>query len=703
MTSKAFHLKAGSPVLPAFFLIFFVWDNLSADSLARWTFENGIVDQLYSATSPEGYAPEEAVVDIAAGRLLMGAPNAAEASSKLRDKAHTIGGGGANCLDVAGWTETADPHRYVEISLQPASGSALFLDQITFQHGGNGVSTVVPERLDVSVRIGTGEWQPIADGLPVPYDDGSIPENPGTFHVSVFSGHPALQGITETVAFRFFAHGAGLPTSKWRIDDLTIHGTVQAPPPTPPGHVFEGVQIDPALPIGGLYHDERMNNAQPIITRSMFAALGVDAQGDNINGACVVRLPEWLDPADRADPSAVYYLYFAHHSGNYIRMAWAADIEGPWTLYRTGSSVPVGTRGVLDLGGDDRLEPGNGIVVSKHIASPDVLIDEENQQFVLFFHGPTNLPGPTPSPGYTGSQPQRTLVATSANGLNFNLPSEGGQPGHGVLPVSLGLFYFRVFEVDGRLHAFSNRGVMYRAPLGQDPFRPPAGFDYTTDYWELEPAPELLYTFQRSATGNVEEPRHVDYLYLPDGIRVFYTQVYGTPERVLAADISFNGSNDWTNWTIDQADPFEILAPEPAWEGGNNPDLGPSQNGSASDGEHAMRDPYLFADNGRLFLLYSGGGEDAIGLAQLTELPAGFHATGIKPATSEGWWNLDLVNGRPALSRIRAELSTTALGPDDFAPATEQVLLDRGNGSYRLKVRVEGSPQRLFIRARGEP
>ena len=101
------------------------------------------------------------------------------------------------------------------------------------------------------------------------------------------------------------------------------------------------------------YDAVRLNNGQPIIDQDMFSDLGVSDEGENINGPSLIRLPDWISTRDRADPSAVYYLYFAHHSGDYIRMAWASELSGPWTLYQTGSSVRVGDRGVLDNGGRD--------------------------------------------------------------------------------------------------------------------------------------------------------------------------------------------------------------------------------------------------------------------------------------------------------------------------------------------------------------
>jgi len=82
----------------------------------------------------------------------------------------------------------------------------------------------------------------------------------------------------------------------------------------------------------------RLNNAQPIIYEQMFTDLGAtENERYNLNGPSVMRIPDWIAPEYRADPDAQYYCYFAHHGGDYIRMAWAVNIEGPWKLYDVGS------------------------------------------------------------------------------------------------------------------------------------------------------------------------------------------------------------------------------------------------------------------------------------------------------------------------------------------------------------------------------
>ena len=236
----------------------------------------------------------------------------------------------------------------------------------------------------------------------------------------------------------------------------------------------------------------RLNDSQPIIDQAMFTAVGVENDGANINGPSMIRIPDWIPPSERADPSAVYYLYFAHHDGAYIRMAWAADVEGPWTLYQIGSQVPIGDRGVLDNGFMD-LDLGMGVVIEEnHLASPDVLIDDENQQIIMYFHSGS-------STFFNGNEinSQNTWVSTSDNGLEFL---------DNIRPVRLGPSYFRVFSHGGELYAVDNSGTPRRALDPANPWEPPADYysgDTISRLWETN----ANNTFQDAITETLGVPR----------------------------------------------------------------------------------------------------------------------------------------------------------------------------------------------------
>ncbi len=346
----------------------------------------------------------------------------------------------------------------------------------------------------------------------------------------------------------------------------------------------------------------RLNAGEPIITEAMFVAAGATGrEGRNINGPSIIRVPDWIAPENRADPSAVYYLYFAHHGGNYIRMAWAEHIEGPWHLYNIGSGVSVGSRSVLlDLGSDDQINIGNNITVYNHIASPDVHADDANQRIIIYFHGPTTYDGRNIG--------QRSFVATSSYGLDFS---------GGIEPVILGGNYFRVFEYGGTMYALDNRADVYIAPDQNDPWTPPEGFDFSSTLWTRSPNDP----FENDLVGTGLLVRHTAVHLIGNTMQVFYSRIGDTPERIQMStiDLSVGDCNLWDS----TYPPEEILQAELLWEGG---DILPraSSGGSAPENVNQLRDPHVFGDiDGRLYLSYCGRGEDAIGIARLEPVAAG--------------------------------------------------------------------------------
>lgn len=361
---------------------------------------------------------------------------------------------------------------------------------------------------------------------------------------------------------------------------------------------------------GEVFYTRRMNGELPIIDEAWMIAQGATAaESDNINGPSCIRIPSWVAPGDRADPSAVYYLYFADHNGDFIRMAWAVNLEGPWTGFRMDAALPLEDRGVLSLGSDGEITPGNGIVVDGHIASPQVFVDDVNQKFVMYYHGPSEHNG--------NDKGQSTVVATSADGLNFNLPADGGQADHGTKPVILGESYFRVFQQDGRFYAFSNTGDLWKAPV--DPFLPPAGYDYSKDYWDRGPNP--FVDGVRAQGWPLIRPRHFGVLKRGNILYTILSYKEDRPEQLKMATFDFDelpeGYNSWAPRFPEQ----ELLSAQSGWEGGQFPPRA-SQSGAQAGGVNQLRDPGVFVDSdGRTYLFYCGQGETAIGLGQLVSAP----------------------------------------------------------------------------------
>ena len=407
----------------------------------------------------------------------------------------------------------------------------------------------------------------------------------------------------------------------------------------------------------------------PIIDRSTFE--NVDGTGfenssiiieDNIDGPSVIRIPDWIPVSERVHEDAVYYTYFAHHGGDNIRLAWSASITGPWNLFNAqGSNAPerawgvngnnTGTltpgSGVLDLDLNDsfdELTPTDGslVGVNRHVASPDVMVDNANQRIVLYFHGP-QMGDPNN---------QKTFVATSKYGLNFN-PATGqgpenrgfqGEVGRGLREVIPGESYFRIFEVGGQTFAYSNNAELWQAPVFNDVgevntlsnadseggwWNPSAGFDVRNHWWDqVSIANNPLQQFYLSIGEGATDPRHLA-IYTrthrdssDTNIYAFYSAKFDTPERILLTVIdTANGSTNPADWSA--VEQTEVIEPELEWEGINN-ELLTSQSGRAT-GVQELRDPYVFEDDkgtvdtadDELFLFYTGAGEEAIGVARL--------------------------------------------------------------------------------------
>ncbi len=312
---------------------------------------------------------------------------------------------------------------------------------------------------------------------------------------------------------------------------------------------------------------------RPIITPDLHPSLGV-----NIQGPSLIRVPDWVEGALGA-----YYLYFADHKGHYIRLAYADDLLGPWTVHPPGSlqiadshflteppevapDVAERLRASQERRGVPMSHDGLFEATTPHIASPDVRVDDANRRIVMYFHG------------LDGVSTQVTRVATSPDGIHFE-----------ARPERLGRTYMRVFRHDDYTYAMSMPGQFYRSrdPLG--------GF---------EEGPRLF-------NPNM---RHAALLKRGNTLLVFWTEVGEVPEHIKLSRIDLSG--DWMTWKDTPG--VEVLQPELAWEGADAP-LEPSVRSTAYGHVNQLRDPAVFEDpaSGRVFLLYAVAGESGIAIAAI--------------------------------------------------------------------------------------
>lgn len=278
--------------------------------------------------------------------------------------------------------------------------------------------------------------------------------------------------------------------------------------------------------------------------------------GDNINGPCLIRVPAWV-----VNPLGKYYLYFGHHSGKYIRLAYADSLEGPWKVYEPGTL---------------RLEQAPGCMA--HIASPDVVIDDQAKQLRLYFHGPSR-----------SGEGQKTFLALSSDGIHFKASSE-----------ILGIFYWRVVAENKGWFAMAKGGLMYRSTTGLTAFQEGPN-----------PFPQSV---GRAKEANTPGPRHVALDRVGERLWVYYSNIGDAPEHISRVFIDTQA--DWKTWKVSEAQ--EVIKPEEIYEGVKLP-LTRSHAGETKVKEHALRDPAIFKEDGHTYLLYSVSGESGIAIAELIQ------------------------------------------------------------------------------------
>ena len=341
---------------------------------------------------------------------------------------------------------------------------------------------------------------------------------------------------------------------------------------------------------------------RPIITVDNSPRLQQLAEAEgyiNINGPSMILVPDWVE-----HPLGKYYLYFSHHKGGFIRMAYGDMPEGPWTVYEAGvlslegSGFPVNSVPQLTpeagfaelwqnfsiyivrdvvlaiykaLVTDQQTRQERGIALSQdktpHIASPELVVDHDNQRILMFYHGQRD------------TLSQITGIASSGDGISF---TNTGKTVAGV--------YMRHFEYRNKQYLLGSPGILFRSDSLLGPYQP-------RDRSLFEP--------------NI---RHAALLLEEDSLMVAWSRVGEAPEKILLSQIDLSPA-DWDRWRATEG--VELLRPELSWEGVDMEPL-PSLRGELVMVANELRDPYLFKDqDGSKYLLYVGAGEQAIGIASL--------------------------------------------------------------------------------------
>jgi len=106
--------------------------------------------------------------------------------------------------------------------------------------------------------------------------------------------------------------------------------------------------------------------------------------------------------------------------------------------------------------------------------------------------------------------------------------------------------------------------------------------------------------------------RHAALLQRGTTLHVFWTQVGDAPESILHSTIDLAG--DWMTWR--DSPPQVVLRPERPWEGADAPVV-PSIRSTAYGHVNQLRDPAIFEEDGRTYLLYAVAGESGIAIAEI--------------------------------------------------------------------------------------
>ena len=171
---------------------------------------------------------------------------------------------------------------------------------------------------------------------------------------------------------------------------------------------------------------------------------------------------------------------------------------------------------------------------------------------------------------------QKTRVATSNNGLDFTVKEK-----------IVGWPYFRKFTYKKNDYAISMPGVIYKN---------------NGDIEDYTPVNQILE----------DSVRHSAVLVHKDQLLIFYTRKGDKPERIFMSKV--NLKKPAILWKASEK--IEVLRPEEDWEGANLP-LYESTASAINTPVNQLRDPAIFVEGEKIYLLYAVRGENGIAIAKI--------------------------------------------------------------------------------------
>ena len=324
-------------------------------------------------------------------------------------------------------------------------------------------------------------------------------------------------------------------------------------------------------------HVERIG---PIITDSLFPTKVRATEGNNINGPSLIAVPDWI-----RNRLGKYYLYFGHHHGHYIRLAYANNVSGPYSLHTEGVSMKFSNR-------------------YSHIASPDIHINHSSHTIVMYFHTEDKSSG----------HGQYTHMAVSHDGLHFQVQAK-----------DISWFYFRRFNALGEVFGMSPNGdgkairtfsLLHRSGHSEQ-YRLSTNMSFF---------PRARHIFVHPIADNTVVALYSKLFEAPE--RVYCSQLRLVRSKTRASDCPYASPQALKNVTavsnrcnyvwVTLGEQQTVLYPSASYEGGDLP-IENSRMGMGNNFSRELRDPFVFVDRrtDTSYLLYAIGGEKGIALAKI--------------------------------------------------------------------------------------
>jgi hypothetical protein len=228
--------------------------------------------------------------------------------------------------------------------------------------------------------------------------------------------------------------------------------------------------------------------------------------GDNINGPSVIKVPDWVP-----NKLGTYYMYFAHHRGMTIRLAYANSLHGPWKVYEPGVLNVSETAFYRPQPDPDAEIYG----VYTHVASPEVYVDDANKRLIMWVHGQFSDGKKWPEDPQEGTlaAPERLYAKHAGHGIDRWAPLQVAACNHR-RSLSAGLRTQR--------RVLWNRASRPAGSLS-DPLK---------SLRRPEPVPRHAYNNQ---------VRHVALFKDGDTLHVFLSVIGAAPEKIVHTTIASKG------------------------------------------------------------------------------------------------------------------------------------------------------------------